>query len=289
MDRQRLPERMQQAADAMRAATEDPRGGRASTGPRSSDDARALAAPEQDLARALDKVADKLASASGAQDGQSQKLSDLRARAQELRDKLSNTSRELDRMAQAGKTGTPGKGGQAGRAGEAGQAGQAGQNGRGGQGESQRSSSQKSSEAPDRAGAGQTGGGGSGTDLDRLREQYQRQLQETRDLVDQMRRDDPSFARGGGGGFTFETPTTVGLTAPGTEAFKQDFAKWEEMRKQATQALDNVESALSKRIQAQQARDRLAAGADDKAPTGYKKQVDDYFKAIAGKKKPRTD
>ena len=30
----------------------------------------------------------------------------------------------------------------------------------------------------------------------------------------------------------------------------------------------------------------LAAGADDKAPAGYQKQVDDYFKAIAGKKKP---
>jgi hypothetical protein len=101
-----------------------------------------------------------------------------------------------------------------------------------------------------------------------------------------VRRDDPALARGGGGGFTFDAPTSAGLTAPGTEAFKQDFAKWDEMRKQATQALDNVESTLSKKIQAQQARDRLAAGADDKAPPGYRKQVDNYFKAIAGKKKP---
>ena len=101
-----------------------------------------------------------------------------------------------------------------------------------------------------------------------------------------MRREDPSFARGGGGGFTFAAPSSVGLSAPGTEAFKQDFAKWEEMRRQATQVLDNVEASLSKKLQAQQAHDRLAAGADDKAPPGYQKQVDDYFKAIASKKKP---
>jgi hypothetical protein len=40
--------------------------------------------------------------------------------------------------------------------------------------------------------------------------------------------------------------------------------------------------ALSEKLQAKQAHDRLAAGADDKAPAGYQKQVDDYFKAIAG-------
>ena len=75
------------------------------------------------------------------------------------------------------------------------------------------------------------------------------------------------------------------LSAPGTEAFKQDYAKWEEMRRQATQALENVESALGKQIQAKQAKERLAAGIDDKAPAEYQRQVGSYFKAIA-KKKP---
>ena len=104
--------------------------------------------------------------------------------------------------------------------------------------------------------------------------------------MEQMRRDDPSFARGGGGGFTFEGADRMTLSAPGTEAFKQDFAKWEEMRRQATQALENVETAISKKLQAKQAKDRLAAGADDKPPAEYQKQVDSYFKAIASKKKP---
>ena len=194
------------------------------------------------------------------------------------------SARPPGQAGQAGQAGQPGQSGQSGPSGQSGQ-GRSGQNGRGGQGESQGSSSQKSSAESGRPGEGQAGGGGTGTDLEKLRDQYQRQLQETKEFVDQMRRDDPGLTRGGGG-FTFEAPTSAGLSAPGTEAFKQDFAKWEEMRRQATQALDNVESSLSKKIQAKQARDRLAAGADDHAPAGYEKQVDGYFKAIAGKKKP---
>ena len=136
------------------------------------------------------------------------------------------------------------------------------------------------------SGEGQAGGGGTGADLEKLREQYQRQLQETKDFVDQMRRDDPDALARRRRRLHLRAPTSAGISAPGTEAFKQDFAKWEEMRRQATQALDNVESSLSKKIQAKQAQDRLAAGADDNAPAGYEKQVDSYFKAIAGKKKP---
>ncbi len=111
-----------------------------------------------------------------------------------------------------------------------------------------------------------------------------RQLQETKDLLDQVRRDDPSIGRGAGLGTSFEEATRQTVTAPGTEAFKQDFAKWEDLRRQATQALENVESSLSKKLQAKRSKDRLAAGADDKAPPEYRRQVDDYFKAIARKK-----
>ena len=117
-----------------------------------------------------------------------------------------------------------------------------------------------------------------------MREEYQRRLQETKELVDQLRRDDPTFAHGGGGS-TLEGSGGV-FASPGTEAFKQDFAKWEDLRRQATQALEQAEASLSKKLQAKQAKDRLAAGTDDNPPPEYKKQVDSYFKAIAGKKKP---
>jgi hypothetical protein len=117
----------------------------------------------------------------------------------------------------------------------------------------------------------------------RLREEARRVMQETRELMDQLRREDPSLSRGGAG-FTFEGQGMT-TTAPGTEAFKQDFAKWEDLRRQATTALENAQSAISKKLQAKESKERLAAGADDKAPAEYQKQVDDYFKAIATKKK----
>jgi hypothetical protein len=109
-------------------------------------------------------------------------------------------------------------------------------------------------------------------------------MQETRDLIEQLRREDPTFGRGGGAGFTFEGQGMT-VTAPGTEAFKQDFAKWEDLRRQATQALENAQSQISKKLQDKESKERLAAGADDKAPPEYQKEVDDYFKAIAAKKK----
>jgi hypothetical protein len=243
LEGQRVPERMQQAADALRAASV------------SIDAAKAQAAGEQDLARALDRVADTLASATGGQTDEARKLSSQLAKAQELRDRLDAAGREMER---------------AGR-----------QNGRSG---AQGRSAQKSPGETGRAGEGQQGGGGgSGTDLSRLREEYEKRLQETKDLVDQLRRDDPTYARGGNG-FTFEGQGMT-LSAPGTEAFKQDFAKWEDLRRQATQALDRAESTLSKKLQAKESKDRLAAGAADAAPPEYKQQVDDYFKAIATKKK----
>jgi hypothetical protein len=74
-------------------------------------------------------------------------------------------------------------------------------------------------------------------------------------------------------------------SSPGTESFKQDFAKWDDLRRQASQALEAAQTAISKKLQAKESKERLAAGADDKAPPEYQKQVDDYFKAIAAKKK----
>jgi hypothetical protein len=117
-----------------------------------------------------------------------------------------------------------------------------------------------------------------------LRQEYTRKLQETRELLDQLRREDGEYARGGPG-FTFEGQGMV-LSAPGTESFKQDFAAWEALRKQATAALEHAESSISRRLQARAARDRLAAGVDDKPPAGYQQQVDTYFKALATKPKP---
>jgi hypothetical protein len=117
-----------------------------------------------------------------------------------------------------------------------------------------------------------------------LRQQAVRELQRTRELIDELRRQDPSFASGGTG-FTFEGAGMV-FSSPGTEAFKQDFSKWQALSAEATRALDRAESSLSKRLQQEDSSGRLAAGIDDKAPAAYQQQVDRYFKALGNRRQP---
>lgn len=115
-----------------------------------------------------------------------------------------------------------------------------------------------------------------------LARDYERQLRETGQLADELNREHPGWLPHGGVGFTIEGSGMV-LSAPGTEAFKQDFAAWENLRRQATQALVQVEAALSGRLNARASQDRLASEIDDPAPAGYQQQVDKYFKALAGR------
>jgi hypothetical protein len=239
IEQQQLADRMQKSADAMRAAGAD---------------ARRQADAQQEMARSLDKLADKLGAATGAKDGESKKLSDQLSRAQDLKQKMASLSEQIER---AGK-----------------------QDGRGGS----QPSAQKTPGATGRGGEGQQAGGGTGTELSRLKQDYDRQLQQMRGLMDELKRDDPNFSRGGGSGVTYEGQGMT-LSAPGTEGFKQDFAKWEQLREQATQALDAAETMLSKKLQTKEAHDRLAAGVDDRPPPEYQKQVESYFKALAAKKK----
>jgi hypothetical protein len=238
LERQQLAERMQRAADAMRASGGEP---------------RSQADGQRAMARSLDRVADRLGAATGARDGDGRKLSDQLARTQELKDRLDSLQRQMEQL---GKQPGPG---------------------------SNDASAQKTPSSEGRSGEGASGSGGRGTDLAGLKRDVDRQMRETRSLLDELKRDDPNSFSRGGAGFTYEGQGMT-LSAPGTEAFKQDFSRWEELRRQATQALDAAETSLSKKLQAREAHDRLAAGADDRPPAGYQKHVDDYFKAIAAKK-----
>jgi hypothetical protein len=255
LERQKLAGRMQQSADALRNAAERGAGtqrGSGASGARAGlEEAKRQQPTQQELARALDRLADRLgASDAKEKDGDAGKLSEQIGRAQELQDRINSLTNELKEL---GRSSGRSAGSQA-------------------QGQSDRGANQ---------GRG-AGSGGSGESA-RLRDEAQRALQETRELMEQLRRQDPTISRGGSG-FTFEGQGLT-TTAPGTEAFKQDFAKWDDLRRQATQALEAAQVSLSKKLQAREAKERLAAGAEDKAPPEYQKQVDDYFKAIAAKKK----
>ena len=77
----------------------------------------------------------------------------------------------------------------------------------------------------------------------------------------------------------------MSTSAPGTESFKQDYAKWEDLRRQMSMALEQAQTSIGRKLQAKESKERLAAGASDKAPPEYRRQVDAYFKAIAERKK----
>jgi hypothetical protein len=75
-------------------------------------------------------------------------------------------------------------------------------------------------------------------------------------------------------------------SAPGTEAFKQDYSRWESLSKNVKDALENLESSLADRLSDQRARDRVTAGEDDRAPAAYEEAVSRYYRSIARRPTP---
>ena len=53
------------------------------------------------------------------------------------------------------------------------------------------------------------------------------------------------------------------FSAPGTEAFKQDFARWESLKKNLLVALEDVESKVSDELRTRENKERLNAGGHD--------------------------
>ena len=166
----RIAERMQQSAEALQHQVGQEAGGQAGQDWRGG---RAGSAAQQAIARDLDKLADGLGPAAPG-DSESREIAEQRARAQQLRENIERVTRELERAGQqdAGRNTAP-----------------SGQKAPGETGKTEEGQ--------------QAGSGGRGEDFARLREQAARELQQTRELIDQLRRQDPTFASGGTG-FTFE-------------------------------------------------------------------------------------
>jgi hypothetical protein len=199
---------------------------------------------EQQLARALDKVVGTLG---GGSDTELGRLSEQLDRTREIRDKLNRLEqqiRDLERkQAAAGRgQGKPSDSGRQGR-------------------------------------QGQQGDSGSGTELDRLRQEYARELQRTRESLDGMQAE-----RAGAGGATPEQHQWS-TSAPGTEAFKQDRSGWESLRKDVDQALERYEAGVSERLAKRLSEDRLSAGGSDRVPDAYRPLVSRYYQSLAKVKK----
>jgi hypothetical protein len=269
LDRERLTERLRGSARELRDAADRERGPGAEDRGRLAQNARALA-------DAMDRAASGFGSASG-RDASATKLSERLARARELRKQLEELERRIEQQ----------RGRQAGQR-------QGGDRQRSSQEDANRGElasadartpRQRSGESQGQQ-PGQAAGQGEGRSTDsgelaRLQQEFSRRLREAQDTLSEARGDLPDVAQG------FSTPEQwePSRSAPGTEAFKQDFARWDVLRRDVSLALERVEAALAAQLNERSARDRLAADADDRAPEAYRRQIARYYETITKKER----
>lgn len=247
LDRSRPSERMRDAARAERQTAESrgqgpgargqeaPNRGQGAGG-RGQSEQPSAARQNEEIARGLDRVADRLGAAGGGSQP-SQQLSEELSRLRQLREELATLDRQLAEL-------RDGAGNQEGRQNGRGQNGR--QNGRGAQ------------------------AGGTGQNVEATGP-----WQEVRELLNELR--DNAVAPDVDG-------FNPGRSAPGTEAWKQDFARWDELKIQLAAALERAERTAADRLREQQSRDRLNAGATQAVPEQYRKLVERYYRALASDK-----
>jgi hypothetical protein len=207
-----------------------------------------LQASGEQIARALDRVGDRLGAASG-QSEDSQRLTEELSRIRELREELAQLDRQLAELRE--QTGErPSTGAQAAPSSVAGRGGA--ERGR-----------------ANEPGRGAEGGGVQNGDV-------QTPWQDARELLGELQRENrlETLAREADG-------FNPGRSAPGTEAWKQDFTKWDELKVQVAAALERAERTAADRLRDQQANDRLNAGATQAVPEAYRRLVEKYYRALA--------
>ncbi|MBI2828870.1 MAG: hypothetical protein HYX77_06330 [Acidobacteria bacterium] len=192
------------------------------------------AKPEgENIARVLDRLADRLGAAGGLSED-SERLTEKLARVRQLREDLTDLDEQLSELR--------------GRAGD--------------------------STGAARGRSGQPGSGeqGSGVQEGDAREPWQT----ARDLLNELRNESrlESLVPEANG---FDP----GRSAPGTEAWKQDFARWDELKLQVGVALERAERDTADQLRDQQSRDRLNAGATQTVPEAYRRLVEKYYRALA--------
>jgi hypothetical protein len=190
------------------------------------------------------------ADAGGAK-GDTQKIADQLDEVRDARERLARPEKQIADAKQAAEGPK-----QPGRAGQDGPRGQQGQ--RGSQGDGQ--------------------GGG---DLGRLQQEYNKELQRTRDVMDRAQRGTPDS----GPRMTTPEEHEWSRSAPGTEAFKQDYAAWQALAADVAKALERVEGSVAGRLSNALAKDRLRAGGSERVPDAYRGRVSKYFESIATIKK----
>jgi hypothetical protein len=258
----RIGQRLRESADQSRAASAGGKGG----------DPRKAADADEQLARALERVADTLGGGARAEAG---KLADSLQATGQIRDRLNRLEQQIrETEAKQKAASTQGASGQ--QQGNQQQKGeQAGQQPQ--RGQPQTGQPQPGSEGRQgRAGRQGQGGSGQGGELQRLREEYARELEKSRDTLGRLEAEQRS-------GTNMATPEQhqYSRSAPGTESFKQDFSGWESMRKDIDLALERYEAAASDRLAKKLGEDRLNGGGSDRVPEAYRRLIARYYESLA--------
>ena len=204
------------------------------------------AAAEEQLAQALDRVVQQL----GTERTQAREAGDQLDRTRAIRDRLDQLERQI---AEAEAR--------------------------------QRADGQRPDNASGRQGSARGGDGraraGADTELERLRQEYARELQRAKESLGRMQQSAPRTGLAG----TTPEKHEWSQADPGTQGFKQDFSAWESLRKDVNLALERTEAAASARLAKQAAQDRLSAGGSDRVPDHYKKLIAKYYESLARPKK----
>ena len=219
---------------------------------------------ERQMADALDRIARKLGSgdaggARGAAKADTQQLATNLDEVRDARDRVARLERDLREAQRAAGNSAPGT--ENGKA--SGGAAKTGADGRTG------------SRGP------QGGQGGQASDVARLQQQLDDEVQRTRDLLGRVQGGSPES----GSGATPEQHEWS-RSAPGREASKQDYGTWQSLAADVARALERAESSAASRLSAALARDRLRGGGSERVPDAYRRQVSRYFESIAVKKRP---
>lgn len=266
--RRRLGQQLQEASRAL------------GSGQQAAEQGEQIGRQQREAAGVLDRVATLAGQATGrgergaeALTGQLANARDVRDRLRELESRIEALARQAESQAQQAQPGQPGQPGQQGgqQASKGGQSSQSGQSqGQGGgQGRAQ--------------GQGEGQGRDPLAELQRLQQEYQRELRTAEQLLQQG--SDGSGANRGG---RMATPEghEFSRSAPGTEAFKQDFARWESLRQGVASALDRHEASLAQRLAEQEAAERVTAPLRDQVPERYSESVIRYYQSLS--RKPET-
>jgi hypothetical protein len=208
LEKQRIGQQMREGARQMRDGTA-PKGAEA----------------EQQLARALDQVAERLG---GRTSDEARRLSEQLDQANRIRDRLNRLEQQMREAA-----------------------------------------------AREQAGGGEGRETGERSELERLREEYDRELKRAQEALGHLQQ-----GSSGGAGATPEHQEFA-TSAPGTEWWKQDRSEWASLRQGIDSAIARQEAAASDRLARARTDDRLSAGGSDRVPEAYQRLIARYYESLA--------